>query len=60
VICTYGHGVNVNLTSGTKLNISKKLEDQIDPKNNKETKTLIKTIYIYMCVCVCVCVCARI
>jgi len=33
-----GDGVNVNLTAVTKLNFFKKLEDQIEPKNNKETK----------------------
>jgi len=34
----YGYGVNVNLMAGTKLNIFKELEDQIEPKNNKGTK----------------------
>ena len=34
----YGHGVNVNLTTRTKLNLFKKLKDQIEPKYNKGTK----------------------
>ena len=34
----YGHGVNINLTEKTKLNIFKELEDQNGPKYNKRTK----------------------
>jgi len=34
----YGSGVNMNLTAKTNLNIFKKLEDQIEPKNNERTK----------------------
>jgi len=34
----YGHGVNVNLTTWTKLNFFKELEDQIKPRNNEGTK----------------------
>jgi len=34
----YEDGVNVNLTTGTKLNLFKELDDQIEHKNNKGTK----------------------
>jgi len=34
----YKDGINVNLTSETKLNCFKKLKNQIEQKNNKETK----------------------
>jgi len=34
----YKDSVNVDLTTGTKLNRFKELEDQIEPKNNKGTK----------------------
>ena len=38
----YGDGVKVDLTAETKLNLLRnqrtKLEDQIEPKNNKGTK----------------------
>jgi len=34
----YGDDVNVNLTTETKLNIFKELDDQIELKNNKRTK----------------------
>jgi len=34
----YIYGVNINLTTETKLNIFKELDDQIKPKNNKATK----------------------
>jgi len=34
----YGDGVNVNLTAITELNIFKELKEQIEAKNNKETK----------------------
>ena len=32
------HGINVNLSKMIKLNILKKLDDQIEPKNNKENR----------------------
>jgi len=34
----YRDGVSINLMVGTKLNVFKELEDQIEPKNNKGTK----------------------
>jgi len=34
----YGNGVNVNLTTKTKLKLFKELDDQIEPRNNKGTK----------------------
>jgi len=40
----YGDNVNINLTTKTKLNIFKELEDQIEPKNNKKTKMNQKII----------------
>ena len=39
----YKDGVNINLTVRTKLNLFKELENQIESKNNKGTKTLIKS-----------------
>jgi len=34
----YGDDVSINLMAGTKLNVFKELEDQIETKNNKRTK----------------------
>jgi len=34
----YVDGININLTTWTKLNLFKKLEDKIKQKNNKGTK----------------------
>jgi len=33
----YGDGINVKLTTETKLNFFKELDDQIEQKNNKGT-----------------------
>jgi len=38
----YEDNINVNLTTKTKLNIFKELDDQIEPKNNKVTKIVMK------------------
>jgi len=34
----YVDDVNINLTTITKLNFFRELDNQIEPKNNKETK----------------------